>query len=291
MEIKLVKSTKELPDWFSLDKYRTLNSNDSEQLFHQAASRLALLKSLDNIDPTQEPMSDTEIDSDWPKTCVDFEDLCSWENIKKDGVISKESTELMESSILGESFGSSEELAEPPTKYAEKYLNSTHVIFPLKLIDAEFIGYEARKKIEAVENKTEDCLKIPLSFDVRKNYDIECGDGKNIHLAISLKASDNEILGQLKRLMPLYRANLECAEPESLFKKSDLKRIIDFKVIELLDLKIWSKIHNLNITHSVLATALFPDGSKGDTELRRTILPLTEKVLTDRYQDEWLSFI
>jgi hypothetical protein len=285
-----ISSTKKLPHWFDLNKYNLLNSSDSEILFYQVSIRGMLLNCLDDIEPVQEVRSDQDIDSDWPRTRDEYDDLCYWEGIKKHGIISKEIFELMEESILGRDSDFQNAPARP-TIYGKKYLNFGNVIFPLRLIEAEHIGYRARNAIGAVENTHDEYLAIPWSFDPRKSYDVECGDNENIHLKISLNATDSEILGQLQRALPEYRKTLEIVEPKSIFKQSDLKRIVDCKIVELLDLRIWAKINNLNITHSVLATALFPDGSKGDTELRRTILPLAEKVLTDRYQDEWLSFI
>ena len=59
------------------------------------------------------------------------------------------------------------------------------------------------------------------------------------------------------------------------------KKVLDYKVIPMLDLLDWAAMANVSITNRVMALALFPDGDYDSTNLAQTIKPFIENLLAD----------
>lgn len=56
----------------------------------------------------------------------------------------------------------------------------------------------------------------------------------------------------------------------------NLRKLVDYKVLPYLDLKLWEEVNKKKIKKSVLCAALFPNGEKGDAELSEQVQTLAE---------------
>ena len=91
-----------------------------------------------------------------------------------------------------------------------------------------------------------------------------------IQTSIALEGfTDAEILADLAELLPKWRKQLNQPEPN---KKRDettgrkrqsedsvIKRVIEYRIIPMLDLMIWAKINDFKYTDEQLSRALYPD--------------------------------
>lgn len=158
-------------------------------------------------------------------------------------------------------------------------LQSSLSISPLSLIEMQWNGEAANKHI----NSSSTTISAPY-----KSYDLAFSDETNLlNLSISLNFPDHQIIEELKKLLPTYRNQLNAKKPGSLYKKSDYSKIISYNILPLTDLIIWAKAEGKHIPLSVLAVCLFPDGSKGEEDIRKTIIPFMERVTRQIYVYEW----
>ena len=153
-------------------------------------------------------------------------------------------------------------------------------IHPINLINAQCMGEAATELIN--ESSTEEIGGTA--------YDLLFSDtGYEANISINLNAPDYQILQELKQLLPGYRKELKARTPRKLFKQTDLRKILEYKIIPLSDLILWSKAEKKSISLNILADALFPDGSKDEEDIRKTVIPFMEKVISEQYVKEWES--
>ncbi|OBU11015.1 DUF6387 family protein [Morganella psychrotolerans] len=113
--------------------------------------------------------------------------------------------------------------------------------------------------------------------------------------SIDLNDPDELLLDDFNSLIKEWRKELKIKEPDLLSGKWEFirKRILDYKIIPLIDLMSWAKSNNYSITYEVYAVSLFPDGEKGSLAIPQTILPFLEKILSinslEKYKREIMS--
>ncbi|EAR62906.1 DUF6387 family protein [Neptuniibacter caesariensis] len=61
-----------------------------------------------------------------------------------------------------------------------------------------------------------------------------------------------------------------------------MKKLYEYKVLAILDLRIWELEHNVRIKKSTLAAKVF-DGSKGEKELIESVLPFVDQACTPAF--------
>lgn len=248
-----VKSISNLPDWFYLNNYLN-QSYSNKELWVQLYCRWLVL---DNISQHGKAIDEYQI---------------YWEEIQSKGqVISNNYKEITKYKNLNDMKGGSN-------------------VQPLCLMDVWVMGTEARKVLAIEENTDKTMMKIQRPEDRWKSYDLACGHKDTMSLIINLGGSDTQILKELEALLPFYRQKLSVENPDFGFIQSDIKRVINYRILPLLDLHIWEKTDNKKITNRVLSTVLFPDGTKGDDDIRKTIRPFMKKIIESPFLFEWESY-
>lgn len=96
------------------------------------------------------------------------------------------------------------------------------------------------------------------------------GYAGDIQTGISLEDfTDAEILADLAELLPKWRKQLGMKEPNKKLNKttgrerqseeSVIKRVIEYRIIPMLDLMIWAKLNDFKYTDEQLSRVLYPD--------------------------------
>ncbi|EPI9148239.1 DUF6387 family protein [Salmonella enterica subsp. enterica] len=151
---------------------------------------------------------------------------------------------------------------------------------------------------------------------VRKGkFDEIQGDGVNHHKAVSceVKGSDffnrevmvnidlslgNDLLiREFSKVLNKWRKELDVPEPEYVSNKWPFiyKKIIDYKALPFIDLRLWAKAMNVCISDNTYSHALFPDGGKGKgsdyMSLNRTVKPFVKKLMTFETLEKMREFV
>ncbi|CDH23231.1 DUF6387 family protein [Xenorhabdus bovienii] len=104
-----------------------------------------------------------------------------------------------------------------------------------------------------------------------------------IVIQLDLDVDDSLIIDSVKRLLPIWRKDLGIEPLEKPISSSWevlRNKILNYKIIPLLDLLIWEKKTKNKITNGVLAVTLYPDGEFDSINIAQTIKPFLEKILS-----------
>lgn len=116
----------------------------------------------------------------------------------------------------------------------------------------------------------------------------KAGNAK-IHIAIDLRYPDEAILQDIRALLPKWRKRLKAysvrRRPRGNFTKWAKKR----RVVEFLDLFIWSRLNGFTYTNSELCDLVFPEGGSIDPDnIKKTILnDIHTNLMDDAFLDHW----
>ncbi len=99
--------------------------------------------------------------------------------------------------------------------------------------------------------------------------------------------TDNEILAELKELLPMWRLRLGISEPEVFHRrKGDLEKVKIYNLLPMFDLILWAKLSDKTVSDRILQDVVDPFGEKEPTFITKTIRPLFNKVFSgERYRD------
>ncbi|MBA4711546.1 MAG: hypothetical protein H2205_03520 [Citrobacter pasteurii] len=147
-----------------------------------------------------------------------------------------------------------------------------------------------------------DAPSSPISKEVggRKLRDIdEFDNGHPLYLWLNIKfLTDDEVIEHIKRMLPQWRKDYAVGEPaigSFRFGLSTVKKVINLRVIPMLDLLLWAKRNDAKISNEQFSRLLYPNDSeviRGGSQIKDTDKPFAEKVLTrefDRLFNLWLS--
>ncbi|EEF6912753.1 hypothetical protein GPP46_001289 [Salmonella enterica] len=100
-------------------------------------------------------------------------------------------------------------------------------------------------------------------------------------------ATDEEILVSMRKLLPLWRKQLELPEhahvaPKKIGVKT-LQRLITNRVLPILDLIIWEKRFDKMVTNPMIGVLVFNDDPKDTQSIKETIKPFALEVMTEEY--------
>lgn len=66
-------------------------------------------------------------------------------------------------------------------------------------------------------------------------------------------------------------------------RQDDFLKLLNYRVFEVFDLLYWAALNEKKIKYSLLATVVFPDGSRGENDIKQTIIPFLRKVFSFDY--------
>ncbi|MCM7045706.1 DUF6387 family protein [Enterobacter kobei] len=266
--IKKINSKKELPKSFDLKKYEALESFSDKDLFRQLYWRS---ESLDVVS------------DDFPDYGMQVGPEHPIHNNLGDpfGEIKQEEWFL-------------EKQREYNNKVKPKLLDMSHAegIKPLMRLEVSMLcrttakdGYLKGKPIivddEMIESLLEEdngkfwaamCEPINLLNDA----------AKDLMITVDLNNRNDVLIDSFSKLIPLWRKEINFPEPEKPISggwDSIRRKILDYKIIPLIDLLSWEKATNSKISLGVLSVALFPDGEKDAFVIAQTVKPFLDRIM------------
>ncbi|MFI8028693.1 DUF6387 family protein [Serratia marcescens] len=253
-----------LNDWFSLNNYDDLQYLTIEQLRMELVNRSFMNNQHWFV---EDGINDDRIFSGKPLTTTPI----PREDIEAIEVVSEESK----------------------NRVTEFTLSSDDHIHTLWFGRLAMMDYSARKKLAYRYNNDGNIeFKNELMFASVSN-NLDEGNRTSVCLEIDLSDStDEELVYSFMHLLTKWRKELNVKEPsiDNLrFGVGTIKKLIEYRIIPLLDIIYWEKQNDLKIPNELLSRILFPLDKgviKSGAQIKDTAKPLAIKTLTtdfDRY--------
>lgn len=276
-----------LPDWFNLNAYNSLLDINNESLIKEVTSR-SYLYSSEHIENTV--------------LLYDLEPLKRGEVLLETDAIydSDDIPEMVYSEItaIGPDFIAPgipritiEQLPEPVERPKDKEsLAGGNSIWPLDFSSLLMANLWAEKQDIFRPGKPD-----PGGYSlIKTEYMLASvsahSENGRVEAAIDLDGStDAEILEELRELLPMWRKQLNLPEPAKnecgVVGPSTIKRMIEYRVIPMLDLMIWAKINGFEYSAEQLSRVLYPDVIVSAKHVNDTRKPFAMKFMDENYTD------
>ena len=101
------------------------------------------------------------------------------------------------------------------------------------------------------------------------------------NIYINLDFSDDAIIEEFKNQLVALREN-QNHKPIYSKTKSYIDKLINFRILQVMDLLIWQSITNHHIRYDTLALFLYPQGQFSGKQLKETIIPLLKNLLDSK---------
>ncbi|PZP53573.1 MAG: hypothetical protein DI586_10865 [Micavibrio aeruginosavorus] len=127
----------------------------------------------------------------------------------------------------------------------------------------------------------------PIFDGLKKEGDDQRLDRSSDIVEINLALPDKILIEQFTGYLQRLRKEYPETKPASTFKYPEYKKWIEYSVLPYLDLKYWEMEQNVSIPYRVMADAIFPDGGLGEEMIRKT----TKKIANQVMQKEYIDFL
>lgn len=140
-------------------------------------------------------------------------------------------------------------------------------------------------------------IKERLSIDTHRYSRLSHGGNGDLtaHCAIDLTCSDDEICESLRSIIPEWRKKLSELRKLNLPKQKtayrELGKIVDYKLIPILDLQLWENNTNRKITEKIMVAKL-ANGSEYDFSegnFRKTAIRMLNKLMSGEWSAKLYS--
>ena len=131
---------------------------------------------------------------------------------------------------------------------------------------------------EAFEKEGEE--KDPY-YDHRRGHDC---------VYVDLTVPDKILIRQFTDYLRQVRRRNPDIKPAKPYKTPEYKKWVEYGLLPYLDLKLWETENNVSIPYRVLADAIFPDGNMGEEMIRKTTKKIADQV-NDRDYIDFLATI
>ncbi|MEN0583414.1 MULTISPECIES: DUF6387 family protein [unclassified Kosakonia] len=136
--------------------------------------------------------------------------------------------------------------------------------------DDEYFYIKAEAMLASVSGNLDDCFAHSVLLSV--NLD---------------DATDEEIIASIKKLLPLWRKQLELPEHAHVAQKriglKTLQKLMSNRVIPILDLLIWEKRFEKEVTNPMIGALVFNDDPKDTQAIKETIKPFALEAMSEQY--------
>jgi hypothetical protein len=289
--LKRITTQKQLPEWFSLQKYQVFKTMSDQQLIEQVSVRRDMYRTeilaylnVKNNDLYKQLADDDRKDFHLENTDPFFNSIV---NSKPD------LSELIKLFSLG---------ITDSNDVQEYNLTSVEGIHPLSFSDV--IGLQAcYSRVPSLDsgwthprNDNVDHSKQKQSIDYWREINekpLWFMPERGINININLRdLKDTQILDELKTLLPLWREKLGKEEPRGLKPRvDDYQKMKDYELFAYFDLQVWAEINEINITDHLLANCLYELGEYtvksaewGENHVKQTLKPFYQKVFNPLYK-------
>ena len=279
-----VNSINELPEWFNIDNYKSINKLNDDELWDEFYAHKDMILETLGTNPKSYLHVPYERNEKFKQICnrqVSLREPINVYppqiNLKENGIlaISKDDESKIKELTL---------LAEEANKRYEEFdlYGDERVVSALSVSDVMEYSEKCNEfyKSEGVSNENSTKYGFALFYRARAigKLAISLLDLKNkftprvrpINKHLFLKMNwqnntDKELIAEIERLLPEWRDKCGVIEPKQAIIKGrmdDIEKIRVYQVIAFIDLHFWSQCTGNRIKKSVLAAALFPKGEK-----------------------------
>lgn len=112
---------------------------------------------------------------------------------------------------------------------------------------------------------------------------------EDVMLTVDLNNRDEVLIESFSELLPQWRQQLNMPEPDKPVAgdwESIRRKIIDYKIIPLIDLLSWENSTDSKVSLGVLAVSLFPYGEKESFAIAQTVKPFLDKIMKNDSLDK-----
>lgn len=167
-------------------------------------------------------------------------------------------------------------------------LESSYPVSAMKVADLVRLSLQTDQALLDIGERVWDGSDVTehLSIDshVTKRHPPHPIESVEVHCKIRLDYSDDAILENLRNVLPVWRRQLNEAAGRDITKpqtaNTGLAKLVSYRLIPILDLKLWADEKNLVIPVRTLVAAIFPNGERGEDDYRKTIQPLLNGLVT-----------
>lgn len=255
--MKRINKKSEIPAWFSINNYFVINELTDSELIDQLIVRRDSIKSHDKDD------DDENFFCEHPEL---KDEIFSWNEKRLSCIVRP-----LDSATFYE-----EKMSRK--RYSDLQMTGMGGVDPLRLIDVISMA----KKADVYISKND--IKRSLRGQKRSVSKTICSKNEMI-INIDLSWPDEILIRDIITLLPIWRKELNHNKKheDKISNGWDVikKKLLDYKIIPLLDLIEWSRMTNTSITNRVLALALFPDGEYDSTNIAQTIKPFIENLFAE----------
>lgn len=246
----MIMQEKQCPDWFDLKNYSTLPQLKCFDFLIQLEIRIGALKYAKHCNTLTTKEEQEKFDNQsWL-----WDNYNNWLSLVPEGEVV---------------FTYEQELDENGNPQQNFTLPFTRRVKPLNFHSLNRYYFDAVKKGFIEENGYvhanyfESSVSIHNQIDTKSNeYTKYCfGNGKILSEIDIANYRDEEILRHIEKMLPLWRKQLGIIIPPAPKRKpntSKIRKLLDYKTIQLLDLLIWEQISHMKISGEYLSQLLFP---------------------------------
>jgi hypothetical protein len=274
--MKASEVMKAVKEWYDLSNYDVLQEITLSELNKEAYARLRMHQH--DFDGDDEGIEDLR------EMYVNFE-----KQILRGDVLLYSSTEPKKLEVRTDKaeYYPLRKARENPLENAKKYIKHITV--------QKLVGYEKDLlDLKLLTKASGPSSVIPSSSKIGdlRLTDIErLHPHKPLYLELNIRMlSDEEVIEHMKRMLPEWRRTHNIREPQTgsfRFGLGTIKKLINFRIIPMLDLMFWSKRNNAKISNEQLSRLLYPNDSdviRGGSQIKDTDKPFAEKVLTREFE-------
>jgi hypothetical protein len=298
-----IKHVSELPDWFQLNKYDSAKQLDATGWYEQLLVRYNLLQSfhrLQEYPETEEYNDEADVDT------LDF----VFAKIQEHPIVDI-ATDVMLSDLLTEEF-----IGKTLNELKQKnphYSLGIHNITVNEFLDIEDAATKSLEQVKQQIKKYTDEINEPDELDnesleeakyewknnLRTYHDETLAPSLHTPLfkltnhpilqeavRINWKLPDTILMEHFKQFIQLHRPKTTMTDDgksflKNCYRKPDFNEWYRLGILPCFDLKLWALEENVIIPNRVIADAIYPHGESGEETVRKTTMPLVDKLMSE----------
>lgn len=285
--MKKIRNINEAPDWFDCKRYeQILNETHREALIYNEISiRLSIYNHFKNTPEEPDVFGLKSYWSDIKKMKkIDHKKSITTRQYES-GLISKEDFEKMESTPP-----LSKELLqsiEPPISPVSD--KSSVVLTCLTHQAVNNIGLKEKVSEEFFSDPRKWLLSASPEESLQKIDFLTQSQPaiKRAQIVVDLTFSNSRLIKDFENILIEIRKEFETEGSKEKLKETDIEKIIRYRVISYLDLKIWELESEVSISNATMSELLFPEDYTRDSEfIRKTLIPFIQR-MDHNYMREW----
>lgn len=127
-------------------------------------------------------------------------------------------------------------------------------------------------------------MKSPISLLLKES--IFKSNKTEVFISFDInKSTDDEIIASLNHKLKKLRTHHKVPNPQSIEKygPGKTKKIIEFRIMALVDLLIWANLQGFTMPNAVIARVLYPHESqilRGEDNIKDTDRPMADRILS-----------